>query len=258
MNLDANIQKILALLLRKWKIIVSLMLIGLLIAYFYTANFTTLTYSSSVEFLSYAQESNKELSDSTASAQTASNTSKMNYAMKMLSTYVELFKTNDFNKSIADNLNEQYNTSYSTSQIKNAVSYTIIEDTAMFKITVTTTNADMSYQIAKQLETSIPQKMEITNNGLILASVEDPATKASTSESLGYAKKCLIGALAGAVLAVAYIILRDLLDVRIKGSDELTERYGIPVLGTIPEFEIKQAKNTKVSEKTERGRRNNG
>lgn len=257
MNLDANIQKILALLLRKWKVITLLAVIGALLAAFYTTYFTTLTYSSSVEFLSYAQESNKDLSDSTVSAQTASNTSKMNYAMKMLNTYVELFQTNDFNKSVADNLNEQYNTSYSASQIKRSVSYSIVEDTAMFKIVVTTTNADMSYQIASQLEKSIPQKMKTTNNGLILASVEDPPTKASTSESRGYLKKCIIGAAAGVILAIAYIILRDLLDVRIKGSDELTERYGIPVLGTIPEFEIKQTK-IKAADKSERGGQNNG
>jgi len=256
MNLDANIQKILALLFKKWKLIIILAAIGALLAYFYTANFTTLTYSSSVEFLSYSQESQKELSDSTVAAQTASNTSKMNYAMKMLSTYIELFKTNEFNKSVADSLNKQYNTSYSASQIKSAISYSTVEETAMFTVTVTTTNADMSYQIANQLEKSIPQKMKATNNGLVLASVEDPAIKASASESLGYAKKILIGSLAGAVLAVAFIILRDLLDVRIKNSDELTERYGIPVLGTIPEFDIKAGSMQKaktMTAKSERG-----
>ncbi len=255
MNLDENIQKILALLIKKWKLILILALIGTLLAYFYTANFTTLTYSSSVEFLSYSQESQKELSDSTVAAQTASNTSKMNYAMKMLNTYIELFKTNEFNKSVADSLNKQYNTSYSASQIKNAVTYNAVEDTAMFTVTVTTTNTDMSYQIANQLEKSIPQKMKATNNGLVRASVEDPAIKASTSESLGYAKKMLIGFLAGVVLAVAFIILRDLLDVRIKSSDELTERYGIPVLGTIPEFDIKAGNVQKTKTVTETKKR---
>ncbi|MGN1202563.1 MAG: hypothetical protein ACI4RF_04655, partial [Eubacterium sp.] len=60
-----------------------------------------------------------------------------------------------------------------------------------------------------------------------------------------YPKKCLIGFAAGAVLAAAYIILRELLDVRIKGSDELSARYGIPVLGTIPEFEFKSGSAAK-------------
>ena len=243
MNIDANVQKIITLLIKKWKIIILFALIGTLLAYVYTANFTTLTYSSNVEFLAYAQDSQQELSDSTAAAQQVSNTSRMNYAIKMLDTYIELFKTNEFNQAVANDLNDSYNTSYTIGQIKNAVIY---EGTAMFKVTVTTTNADMSYQIANQLEKSIPEKMKATNNGLVQASVEDTALKASTSESLGYPKKCLLGFAVGAVLAAAYIILRDLLDVRIKGNDNLSERYGIPVLGAIPEFELKtsNSKNT--------------
>lgn len=241
MNLDANIQKILTAVLRKWKLVVLLALVGAILAVFYTANFTTLTYSSSVEFLAYSQDSRQELTDSTTASQQASNTSKMNYALKMLSTYIELFKTNEFNQSIADEINAKYATSYSVSQIRNSISYSPVEDTTMFKVVVTTTDPDLSYQIAQQLEKSVPEKMEKTNNGLVNASVEDKALKATTSESRGYTKKSIIGAAAGAILAIAYIILRDLLDVRIKSSDELSDIYQIPVLGTIPEFEIKQA-----------------
>ncbi len=241
MKLDANIQKFIAVVLKKWWIVAICALVGFALAYFYTANFTTLTYSSSVEFLAYAQDSQQELSDSTTVAQATSNTSKMNYAIKMLNTYIELFKTNEFNQSVADAINENYNTSYTAGTIKSATTITPIEGTAMFRIVVTTTNADLSYQIAHQLETSIPEKMKSTNNGIIYASVEDIALKATVSESLGYPKKCAIGVLAGAILAVAYIILRDLLDIRIKSSDELSARYDIPILGTIPEFEIKSA-----------------
>lgn len=254
MKLDANIQKLITAVLKKWKLIVLFAVIGTLLAYFYTANFTTLTYSSSVEFLAYAQDSRQELTDSTTVAQATSNTSKMNYAIKMLSTYIELFKTNEFNQSVADAINENYNTSYSAGTIKGATTITPISDTAMFKIVVTTTNADLSYQIAHQLEISIPEKMENTNNGIVCASVEDVALKATTSESLGYPKKCAIGFLAGAVLAVAYIILRDLLDIRIKNSDELSARYDVPILGAIPEFEIKSvSRQSDKSQKNERG-----
>ena len=249
MNIDKNVQKIISLLLRRWKIIILLALIGALAAYIITDNFTTLTYSSSVEFLAYSQDTEQELSDSTNAAQQASNTSKMNYAIKMLDTYIELFKTNEFNQDVANDINKEHNTSYTAGEIKGSMVITSVENTAMFKITVTTTDPDMSYQIAHQLETSIPKKMESTNNGLVSASVEDSALKATTSESLGHLKKSVFGAAVGAVLAAAYIILRDLLDVRIKNSDELSERYGIPVLGTIPEFEFNKAKASKTTDK---------
>lgn len=244
MNIDANIRKILTAVLKRWKLIVLFALIGTMLAYFYTANFTTLTYSSNVKFLAYAQDSKQEFDDSSPAnlaAQQASNTSKMNYAMKMLKTCIELFKTTEFNQIIADELNNAYGTSYSANEIKNSISYSTISETAMFIATVTTTNPDLSYQLAHQLETSIPKKLSEANKGLVNATVEDHALKATTSESLEYPKKCIIGFAAGAILAIVYIVLRDLLDIRIRSSEELSEIYDIPVLGTIPEFELKQS-----------------
>ena len=255
MNIDENAQKLLSAVMRKWKLVVIVAIIGALLAFVYTANFTTLTYSSNVKFFTYAEDSQRELSEAASTSQVVtSNTSKMNYAMKMLATYVELFNTNEFNQKVADSLNEKYGTAFTSKQIKDAIKITPIEETTMFTVSVTTTDAELSYRIAHEIEICIPEKMAETNNGLVRASVEDKALKASDSENKGYAKKCAIGFLAGAVLAVVYIILRDLIDVRIKNSDELSERYEVPILGTIPQYEIKSsAKYNYKQSKNEKG-----
>lgn len=259
MNLDANVQKIIATLLSKWKVLIAFTLIGVLIAYFYTANFTTLTYTSTVEFLAYAYDAADEFNDSSnnttinnnnsADAVRTSNTSKMNYAMRMLNTYIEIMSTNEFNSRVASEMNDRINGNYTANTIKQSLYIEGVEDTAMFKITVETTSADLSYEIAHQLETTVPAMFEETNQGLIHASVEDKPIKASSAGSLGYPKKCIIGAGAGFVLAAAYIVLRFLLDVRIKSSEELIEKYEIPVLGSIPNFEIRGSSTTNVSTK---------
>lgn len=246
MTIDENVRKILMALLRKWKVIVLFAVIGALVGYFYTANFTTLTYTSKVEFLAYSVDSSEDLRDPSNSSSLnptdsarVSNTSKMNYAMKMLDTYIEIFTTNDFDARVVAELNDRINATYTGTTIKNALQIEGIENTAMFKITVTTTNADLSYEIAHQLETTIPAVMKETNNGLVTAEVKDKPIKASAAGSLGYPKKCAIGAVIGVVIAAAYVILRNLLDVRIRSSEELIEKYNIPVLGSIPSFEIK-------------------
>lgn len=249
MNIDSSVQKILLALLRKWKLIVIFAIIGALLRYFYTNNFTKLQYTSSVEFLAYAVDPNEDLNDSstvTSSESTrVSYTSKMNYAMKMLDTYIEVMKTNKFHRQVADDLNESKNASYSASTIASALSIESISNTAMFKVTVTTDDADLSYDIAEQLETTIPKMMKKTNSGLVNASVEDKAVKATTAGSLGYAKKMTIAALVGAVIAAAYVLLRTLLDVRIRSEEELVEKYNIPVLGSIPNFETKASAQSK-------------
>jgi capsular polysaccharide biosynthesis protein len=254
MNIDANVQKILLTLIRKWKVLLIAMIIGGLLGYFYTAHFTTLTYTSSVEFLAYAVDSQQEFTDSTSTTSSdavrTSNTSKMNYAMKMLDTYIEIMNTNEFDNKVAKDLNKRINANHSASTIRNSMTITAVEDTAMFKISVTTTSPDLSYEIATQLETTVPEMMKTTNNGLVQASVEDKAIKAASAGSLGYTKKVAIGAIAGLILAGAYIVLRNLLDIRVKTEEELIEKYNIPVLGSIPNFEIKNNQN---SSKRERG-----
>lgn len=247
MNIDANVQKILLSLLRRWKLLVIFALIGIIMGYFYTSHFTTLTYTSSVKFLAYAVDGNDDIGDigsSTTSSSNAksseyvrtSNTSKMNYAMKMLPTYVEVMNTNEFMTKVTNALNKKQNSNYSVSTIKNSMNIELIEETAIFNISVTTTNAELSYNIAQQLETSVPQMMKQTNSSLVHASVQDKAVKAASAGSLGYPKKCAIGALIGIIIAAAYVVLRTLFDVRIKSSDELSDKYSIPVLGSIPNF----------------------
>ena len=246
MSIDANVQKILLSLLRRWKLLVVFALIGVLMGYFYTSHFTTLTYSSNVKFLAYAVDGNDDMGElnqasSSSDSRTSeyvrtSNTSKMNYAMKMLPTYVEIMNTNEFMSKVTNALNKKQNSNYAISTIKNSMKIELIEDTAIFTITVTTTNAELSYNIAQQLETSVPQMMKQTNSSLVHASVQDKAVKAASAGSLGYPKKCAIGAVIGIVIAAAYVILRTLFDVRIKSSDELSDKYNIPVLGSIPNF----------------------
>ncbi len=256
MELDENLRKVLIALLSKWKLFVIAILIGAILGYVYTSNFTTLTYSSKVEFLAYTVDTEDEVSSSSSSSSSTSiststrtsNTSKMNYAMNMLPTYIEIISTNSFKQQLTDDLNERLNSSYSVATVGNSISVTTVDDTAMFKITVTTGDANLSYEIAVQLEETLSNMMEETNSGLVRASVQDAPLKATSAGSLGYGKKCALGAMALFALAAAYVVLRTILDVKVRESSELTERYNIPVLGTIPEFTFTQktaAKNKK-------------
>lgn len=260
MNIDANVQKVLNALLKKWKLLVIFALIGSIAAYIYTANFTTLTYTSSLQFLTFAVDYEQDLEESSSassssqsnpslSSQRTSETSKMNYAMKMMDTYIAVFNTNDFNQFVADTLNKTYGTDYSSGAIKNSITIKKVENSAILQFIITTTNPDLSYHIAQCLETCVPETMENTNRGLVHASVLDSPMKANAAESIGYSKKCLIGAAAGIILAGLYAVLKELLDVRIKGSNDLEDKYDIPVLGSIPKFELNQPK---------KGGRNNG
>lgn len=204
-----------------------------------------------LNFFVYAVETQQELSDSTLARNAASNTSKMNYAMQMMETYTEMLNTSEFAKRVANDLNKKYNSNYTYKDISKCISIETKEDTAIMTMTVTTDDKATAFQIARQLKITVPKVMQNKNNGLLNASVEDAAIEASTPNGMGTVKKSILGFIAGGVIAVAYIIFRDLLDVRVKTSEELTARYDIPVLGTIPEFEIDGKKAKKKNDKEE-------
>ncbi len=67
----------------------------------------------------------------------------------------------------------------------------------------------------------------------IVADAQVPAGKFSPN----IRRNVLICALLGFVLCAAVIIIRDLLDTRIKDQKELSEYFGLPIIGTIPNFE---------------------
>ena len=168
MNIDENVRKILVSLLRKWKVIVAFALVGALLGFFYTANFTKLTYTSTVEFLAYAVDTKSEIKGSYTNPDDTrtSNTSKMNYTTMMLNTYIEIMNTNEFASTVAQELNNRINSSYTGTNIKNAMTVEAVEGTAMFLITVTTESNDLSYEIAHQLETEVPNMMKRTTTVL--------------------------------------------------------------------------------------------
>lgn len=260
MNIDENIKKIITALLKKWYLLIIFFLIGAIAAYAYTAKFTTLTYKSSIEFLAYVEDKNQDLENHniTTTQQRISETSKMNYSINMLDTYIEIFSTNEFNQTVADEINRKHGTNITAQQIKNSITISKVPNTAMFTMSILTTDADLSYNISLALQDCVPTAMEQTNMGLVRGAVVDKPMKATMATSKGYPKKCLIGAAAGMILAAAYIILRDLLDVRIKTEEELSEKYSIPVLGSIPAFDSKSGSKSKESKSNKKELKNNG
>ena len=54
-------------------------------------------------------------------------------------------------------------------------------------------------------------------------------------------KNGVIGGLVGALIAIAIIMIIEMTDTRIRGSEELEESFGYSVVGVIPTFEGYQA-----------------
>jgi capsular polysaccharide biosynthesis protein len=132
--------------------------------------------------------------------------------------------------------------SISASQIKSLVSISSVNDTEVISISATTENPQLSADICTYISEVAPSLLtRVTQAG----SVEPVGTaKVPTSPSSPNVKKItMIGFMLGFVLAVAIVVIADLIDNRIKFADDFKKKFSdIPVLSEIPDMSETESK----------------
>ena len=178
------------------------------------------------------------------SADAVNNTSEITTMRRMVNTYVELLDSRDFYQVIKDNCNLPY----TPAQLKSMITYTVKEDSEAFSATVVAYTREDCSKIIQCLDEQVQQYVSAKYTRLTITSVESPSEPAESSKTV---KMAILAALLGAILSAAGIIIYSEFDVRVKSEHELSERYNIPVLGTVPTFDLKK-KRSKNSDRSHR------
>lgn len=152
-------------------------------------------------------------------------------ALRLVDTYVNIIKSD----SVLSEVLDRTGTKMTTEQVRSVLSAEPVEETEMFRVSITTTNARLSADIANTIADVAPEKIAGIIEGSS-AKVIDYAKVPTRRSSPSYSKNTVIGGLVGAVLAVAGIAVHMMLDMRIKREDDLTRICNIPILGKIPEM----------------------
>lgn len=239
---EVDLREILRVCLRKlWLILLSALVLGVAV-YLYTAFFVNPQYITGASFYVnnslQSGESQKISSSDLATSQ------------RLVLTYVNIIKSDTVLEKVIDEIELDM----TASQLRGIMTAESIDDTEMFKVQISHEDPQLAARIANAIATVAPN--EISN--IIVGSttkVVDRAKVPTSPYSPNRMQNALLGALVGMVLAVAYIVIRTLMDVRIKSEEDLAAISSVPVLGSIPEFD-QETKNTYAAPKTERaGRR---
>lgn len=105
--------------------------------------------------------------------------------------------------------------------------------TRVITLSVTGTDAEKTAEVARAMASSVST---VAQNVGAAQSV-NVIDKAKTPESPSGPKRTLyvaVAFLAGVFIAIAYVVLADMLNTRIRGVEEAEELLGIPVVGRIP------------------------
>ncbi|MBY5033796.1 capsular biosynthesis protein CpsC [Streptococcus gallolyticus] len=151
------------------------------------------------------------------------------------------FLVNDYKEIItsSDVLNkvvEKEGLNMTAGELGSKVSVDIPTNTRVISISVRDSEPKMASQLADSVREVAAEKIKEVTKVEDVTTLE--AAKLPSSPSTPNTKRnVLLGLMAGFVLAIAAVVLFELLDDRIKRPEDVEEVLGLPLLGIVPNFE---------------------
>ncbi len=223
-----DLGKLLGLL---WKHVVLILTCGIIMAaamFLYARTFLTPLYqASTLLFVNNSTLSIGSYEFGTTNIYTASS---------YVDTYLQILQS----RSNMELVIEQSGVPYTYERLRGMVSASPVNNTGLFRITVTSPNPEEARTLVNLVSTLLPDKVaEIVNNSSI--KIVDYAVTPQHRISPNYIRYAGIGLLAGMVLCAGVILLIAFFDDEIHNEDYLLNAYEYPVLASIPDLTSKSA-----------------
>lgn len=158
---------------------------------------------------------------------------QINSATKLVSTYSIIIKSDTVLQQVINNLG----LSLTYDELKERVNVTAVDETQVMQITVQSDNPEWARQVCEQITAISPN--------VILESVEAGSVKLISQASVtpdpvspNVMKNTAIAALLGLVVSVGIVVMRELLDNKIKSEDDVRKYLDLPVVGVIPDYDM--------------------
>lgn len=220
--MEFSLEEIVALLMKRLVVIVVCTLIGLSAFYVVNKYFTKPFYTASVQM--YVNPI-----DSTSSA----DLNELNYAQKVVTTYINFLQTKVFYKQVA----EESNLNYTQDQLKGMTRIQSVGNTEIFQISVTSLFPEDSFQLVETMQEIAPRLIKSIKNTAKI-SVVDPAVLPTWPSGPNIKLNTIIGGILGFLLSILASLLWEIIDVNVKNQEDLIKKYQLPVLGAIPNFDL--------------------
>lgn len=166
---------------------------------------------------------------------------------KLVGTYSEIIKSSRIMKPVVEDLGLDY----SVEELQKIVVVTNVSDTELIKISVNTDDPELSANIANKIAQVFSQEIkeiyEIQNLTVI-----DKAVVDNEPYNVNILKQVVIYLLAGVVISFAVVFVIYYFDNKIKSVEEVEQKIGLPILGSVPNRTFK-SKKKKGSNNTSKG-----
>ena len=149
---------------------------------------------------------------------------------ELVKTYSEILKSRTVLMKAAENLG--LNMSYA--QLQKMVTTEIQNETEIITVYVVNVDPQTAYDLANEIAKISPQYMANVVEGSSMKVIDYPVYS-SVKFRPSYFRYALFGLLAGVILVIVILIIRFYSDDTVKNENDVEERFGIPILGVIPD-----------------------
>lgn len=159
------------------------------------------------------------------------SSSDVKASQALVHTYSEIMTSRYVLRAAAETLDIPY----SYGKMKSMVSTSINDETGIITVNVDTPSPELSLNLAQEVEkTSLAYTKNIVD-GSTMQIIDHPVLPSGIYKP-DYIKLAVLGAVAGALLAVILICIKQFFNDKVFSENELSERYNIPVVGVIPDM----------------------
>ena len=221
---EIDLMKLLRAYLNKWWLILLCTLVaggGTLLA---TMNLVTPLYQASITVYVNNTRSGERIDYISGSNLQASQ--------QLVNTYSNIIQSDTVLSKVA----EAAKVSYTPDDMREILSTKQVGETELFNVYITLPDPQEAADLANAVADVATGEIENFVEGSS-AKIIDYAKVPDTRYSPSYSRNTVMGAVIGLVLALGYLTLRCLLDVRIREEEDLTTLFDLPVLGQIPNFD---------------------
>lgn len=216
-----------------WIIILSSMLLAVL-AFTYSSFFITPQYSSSV--MLYVNNSSISIGSTSLSI----SSSEISAAQSLVRTYMVILN----NRTTLEQVIEKTGVDYSYEQIKGMISSEQVNETEVFRITITSGDPYEAQKIANGITEVLPQRVADIIDGSSVR-VVDKAVADVQKVSPSITRWTIVGFMIGFIISCVIIIVITMMDDAIHDEDYLINNYEAPILAKVPNLLIKGEKEYK-------------
>lgn len=224
---EINLAELVSAVVRKiWLIVLCAVIAGGL-AYTYTSNFITPLYRSRVTIY----VNNTVMVNS--SNNVAISASDLATSQRLVLTYVNILKSD----RVLDKVAESIGGGLSAGYIRSLMTAGSLEETEVFEVYISHSDPKLAARIANAIAEVAPAEIANIVEGSS-TKIIDKAKVAGAPYTPNKTRNTTYGIAVGAVLALCAILLQTLLDVRVKGEEDLAMLSSAPVLGLIPDLAV--------------------